>query len=254
MIKSDDGTALPLLYHLNSEPWLNLDAYAATSAEVPFPVRVPSEHCVALPRAEANGPVAQALAMRRSCRHYAARPLGAQVLAGIMAGAYGVQGTAGPDVGRDVLSRPVPSAGALYPLELYLSLARIEGVPDGVYRYLPLHHRLEPVRPPPTTEEVADLLLAQAFVRDANVLVFVAAGFGRTLDKYGPRGYRYLLLEGGHVAQALCLLAAENGLDSLCMGGFRDSRLNRWLQLDGRHEAVIYALALGWAAGDTDLS
>jgi len=252
MIKSDDSTALPLLYHLNSEPWLNLDAYAATSAEVPFLVRVPRDHCVALPRAEAGGPVAQTLAMRRSCRRYAARPLSAHVLAGLLAGAYGVQAATRFNDDRVVLRRPVPSAGALYPLELYLSLTRIEGVPDGVYHYHPLHHRLEPVRPPATSEEVADLLLAQAFVGEANVLLFVGASLGRTLDKYGPRGYRYLLLEGGHVAQALCLLAAENGLASLCIGGFRDSRINRWLLLDGVHEAVIYAVALGWAADNAD--
>jgi SagB-type dehydrogenase family enzyme len=252
MIKSDDSTALPLLYHLNSEPWLNLDAYAATSAEVPFLVRVPPDQCVALPQPEAGGPVARTLAMRRSCRRYAARALNAHVLAGLLAGAYGVQVTATPDDDRVMLRRPVPSAGALYPLELYLILTRIEGVPDGVYRYQPLHHRLEPVRLPPTSEEVGDLLLAQAFVGEANVLLFVAASLGRTLDKYGPRGYRYLLLEGGHVVQALCLLATECGLASLCIGGFRDSRINRWLGLDGVHEAVIYAVALGWAAGNAD--
>lgn len=247
MIKSDDAATLPLLYHLNSEPWMNVDAYTATLAEVPIPVRVPREHCVTLPYAAGPGPVAQALAARRSCRCYAARALGAQVLSGLLAGAYGVLPTPAQGEERVVLRRPVPSAGALYPLELYVCLARIDGVPDGVYRYQPLHHRLEPVRPSPTGAELDELLLAQAYVAQANVLLFVAAGFGRTLDKYGPRGYRYLLLEGGHVVQALCLLAHEHGLASLCIGGFRDSRVNRWLGLDEVHQAVIYAAAIGWA-------
>jgi SagB-type dehydrogenase family enzyme len=247
MIKSDDATALPLLYHLNSEPWMNVDAYTATLAEVPIPVRVPRERCVALPGAPEPGPVAQALAARRSCRRYAAHALDARVLSGLLAGAYGVLPMAAHGEGRVALRRPVPSAGALYPLELYACLARVDGVPDGVYRYQPLHHRLEPVRPPPTGAELDELLLAQAYVAQANVLLFVAAGLGRTLDKYGPRGYRYLLLEGGHVVQALCLLAHEHGLASLCIGGFRDSRVNRWLALDGVRQAVIYAAAIGWA-------
>ena len=85
-------------------------------------------------------------------------------------------------------------------------------------------------------------------MRNVNVIVFLAAVFCRSQKKYGPRGYRYILLEAGHVAQTLCLGATERGLGTLCMGGFRDARLNRWLGLDGIDEAVVYSVAIGHPA------
>ena len=83
------------------------------------------------------------------------------------------------------------------------------------------------------------------FVAAANVVVFLAAVFARTQTKYGPRGYRYVLLEGGHVAQNLCLMAAERGLGSLCMGGFIDAALNRFLDLAPLAEGAIYTVGVG---------
>ena len=77
---------------------------------------------------------------------------------------------------------------------------------------------------------------------------FLSAVFARTLKKYGPRGYRYILLEAGHCAQNLCLLAAERGLATLCLGGFQDTKLNRLLGLDGTTEAVVYCQGVGYAA------
>ena len=77
---------------------------------------------------------------------------------------------------------------------------------------------------------------------------FLGAVFNRSQKKYGPRGYRYILLEAGHLAQNLCLIAAEFNLGSLCMGGFYDSRLNRFMEFDGLTEAVIYSVAAGYQA------
>jgi SagB-type dehydrogenase family enzyme len=75
--------------------------------------------------------------------------------------------------------------------------------------------------------------------------VILAAVFQRTLKKYGPRGYRYVLFEAGHAAQNVCLLATELDLGSICTGGFYDGRLNRYLGLDGTSEAVLYLVGLG---------
>jgi SagB-type dehydrogenase family enzyme len=72
--------------------------------------------------------------------------------------------------------------------------------------------------------------------------------FKRTLTKYGPRGYRYVLLEAGHVALNLCLLAGEHQLGSLCVGGFLDAKLNRFLGLDGINEAIVYCVGAGYPA------
>jgi SagB-type dehydrogenase family enzyme len=75
--------------------------------------------------------------------------------------------------------------------------------------------------------------------------LFLTAVFERTMSRYGPRGYRYVLLEAGHVAQNLCLVATELELGTLCLGGFRDAAINELLGLDPRGEGAVYAVAIG---------
>ena len=143
------------------------------------------------------------------------------------------------------LRRSVPSAGGLFPLELFVFLQRVEGLSDGLYHYDVRGHSLEPLRGDPIAD-LAPFLYPYPFVRDANLVFAVAAVFGRNQKKYGPRGYRYTLLEAGHVAQNICLRAVELGLGTLCMGGFEDSRLNRMLGLEPSKEGAVYAVAAGY--------
>jgi SagB-type dehydrogenase family enzyme len=107
---------------------------------------------------------------------------------------------------------------------------------------------LEPIRHDVESGTLSNFLLAEAFAQHANVILFLTTVFKRTQRKYGPRGYRYVLLEAGHVAQNFCLLAAERNLGSLCIGGFMDYSTNRFLGIDGLEEAAIYAVAIGWPA------
>jgi len=79
----------------------------------------------------------------------------------------------------------------------------------------------------------------------------MAAVFLRTQVKYGPRGYRYILLEAGHVAQNICLRGMELGLESLCMGGFLDSALNELVGLRAKEEGVVYTVAAGFDSSKT---
>jgi SagB-type dehydrogenase family enzyme len=123
-----------------------------------------------------------------------------------------------PD-GAIALARSIPSAGALYPLEVYALCQRVNGVRDGLYHYSVWNHALEPVRPGMSIEDFREALPAPSFIDDANVLLFLAAIFLRTQRKYGPRGYRFILLEAGHAAQNICLMAVQAGLASLRIGG-----------------------------------
>jgi SagB-type dehydrogenase family enzyme len=86
------------------------------------------------------------------------------------------------------------------------------------------------------------------FMKDANLIFAIAAVFMRIQKKYGPRGYRYTLMEAGHVAQNISLRAIELGLATLCMGGFVDSDLNELLNLHPKKEGVVYAIAAGQEA------
>jgi SagB-type dehydrogenase family enzyme len=109
-------------------------------------------------------------------------------------------------------------------------------------------YRLEPVAIDGDPRRLASHFLGQDFLENVNIIVLITGVFERSLRKYGPRGYRYMLLEAGHVAQNLCLGAADVGLGALCLGGFRDASLNRFLGLDGQREAVLYCVSVGTAA------
>jgi SagB-type dehydrogenase family enzyme len=245
-IPVDDPTALSRLFHLNSEPWLNEKAYRGAPFVQEFRSD-PQAARTALPKTE-RSPV-QALAEgRRSMRAFLPEVLPLAALAAILRGTYGVCGPDPMEGGGSFLRRPVPSAGGLYPLEIYMLAARVEGLQPGIYHYDAEGDAAEAVTPGGWQAEAAEIFYTWPFVEHAPVILCLAAMFGRTQKKYGPRGYRYILLEAGHAAQNLCLCAQERGLATLCMGGFRDAALNRMIGLVQPEEGVVYTVALGRAA------
>lgn len=245
MIRYEDATTLSLLYHLNSEPWLNMEAYEDCGYQIDYKEMSEAEQCVTLPSPQ-DSPLLKLLKTRSSCRQYGIRPMPLATLATLLGGAYGIVRMGAIRVGVNALFRTVPSAGGLFPLEIYVVTRNVSGIVDGIHHYAVRKHCLELLRTCGLFVEQHSSLLADPFVRDANVVAFITAVFGRTQKKYGPRGYRYILLEAGHIAQNLCLLATEQGLGSLCMGGFMDSKLNRFLGLDGIHEAAVYGVGIGY--------
>ena len=247
MLRTDDAWTLPLLYHLNTEPWLNLDAYSDPAHEMLFQTAPPGGSPVQMEK-PGDTPIRNAIRARRSCRAFADRSMPLASLAAILSDTYGVTGfIEGPE--RHVMyTRPVPSAGALYPLEVYVATRAVDGVGDGLHHYHARDHTLEPIKAGPVMRELGDLLIGQHYLAAANAAIILTAVFGRTLKKYGPRGYRYVLFEAGHAAQNVCLLATELDLGSICTGGFYDGRLNRYLGLDGSRQAVLYLVGLGHRA------
>jgi SagB-type dehydrogenase family enzyme len=248
MLLAEDGTTLSRLFHLNSEPWMNFEAYAEHPYEVEFKHEKGIAEPVELPGPDPGSRLYELLAKRRSCRAFASEFLPAATLGALLGGAYGLTGETILSGGLRFHSRAVPSAGGLYPLELYVLTNRVENITNAVHHYEVATRLLRPIKPGPTREELTGTLLTQPFLESANAIVFISAVFHRTLGKYGSRGYRYVLFEAGHVAQNLCLLAADLNLASLCAGGFWDSRLNRFLGLDGVDEAVVYCVGIGRAA------
>lgn len=163
-----------------------------------------------------------------------ARPLELEQLAAVLAAAHGVRAD-----GR----RPAPSGGALYPLELYVVAAEVGGLGAGVYHYDPYRPRLAELRD--GCDGVAAAFAdADLFARTAAMLLITAV-FWRSRFKYGQRGYRFALLEAGHVAQNALLAATALDLPALPLGGFYDRELERVVGVDGVDEAAVYALLLG---------
>jgi SagB-type dehydrogenase family enzyme len=246
MIPFEDTSTLSQLYHLNSEPWLNVSAYSSAEYEVDYKESPDAREVIALPVPE-ESPLLKVLKARSSCREYLEERMPVATLASLLTAAYGVVRITKIQDELNALFRTTPSAGGLFPLEIYSITQRVVGLPDGVYHYAVRSHRLELMKTGSLFSETYGPLLVDPFVQDANVVFFISAVFSRTQRKYGPRGYRYILFEAGHVAQNICLMATEQGLGSLCMGGFLDSKLNRFLGLDGVNEAVLYGVGVGYA-------
>jgi len=195
------------------------------------------ESRIALPApGQGSGALEHALRMRRSRRAFSSRPLDLASTSRLL---WAVQGVVDAD-GR----RTAPSAGALYPLETRLVASRVENLMEGLYRYQPHHHALEPV----TQGRLADALCEAARWQDvvvrAAALIAISAVPERTRSKYGERALRYVWMEAGHAAQNAYLQATALGIGAVALGAFRDVELARVLEL-GPEEIPLYLLALG---------
>lgn len=224
---------------------MNMEAYAQPNFEVEF--KNESGTPTSLPLPDASSGLLRLLHGRGSCRKYEDREMPAETLSKLL-GAYGLTRQNRLESGISFFSRAVPSAGGLYPLELYVMTRRVTGVPNGIHHFEAATHSLSLMQPYPSQAKLHELFLSQYFLENANVVVMISAVFARTLKKYGTRGYRYMLFEAGHVAQTLCLLAAEEQLGTLCVGGFWDGRLNRFLRFETGKQAVIYCAGAGFPA------
>lgn len=180
---------------------------------------------------------------RRSCREFSSDT----VPRAIVDSALSVGFVGSTLTGR----RPTPSAGALYPIEVWLIPLQVSGMSPGVY-HLRAHpmsdvRSWERVTDPPEQDGVDDALSRQLPTGSAGVLV-LAASIAKSTAKYGERGYRFCLLEAGHVAQNLTLVLKSFAVESVCLGGFADYNLNQILGLDGVMDAAVYAIPFGFAA------
>ena len=186
----------------------------------------------ALPAPRLEGPAAleATLAQRRSLRSFAATPLTAAQAGQLLWAAQGVS----DDRGR----RTAPSAGATYPLVLYLVAGRVEGVAVGVHRYLPQGHRLLAVAAGDARGVVTAAARGQAWLGDAPALIVIAARPSRTSVRYGARADRYVAIEAGAAAQNLLLQAVALGLGGTLVGAFDDAALRSAVALTGAEQAL----------------
>ncbi len=197
---------------------------------------------IALPKPiQLPGTLDQAIRNRRSIRDLVRRPISTTQLAQLTFAAYG---HTGPDRGRSA-----PSAGALYPLDLYVVANRVDGLDQGIYRYMPEPHTLELIIQDQLGPDLALACLGQTFVADAAVVFAMIAEFEKTSRKYGDRGYRYIYMEAGHISHGIYLAASTMGLGSVAVGAFFDRQVNDLFGLDGTHKAVIYLHPVGYPAG-----
>jgi SagB-type dehydrogenase family enzyme len=189
---------------------------------------------ISLPLPREQGPLSleQAIARRRSVRSFTDQGLTDVELSQLLWAAQGITDPRG--------FRAAPSAGALYPLELYVvSIA-------GFYHYQPQGHQLELLTEEDLRLAVWKVGLEQNALRDAPVVFLIAAVFQRTAAKYGARAERYVYLEAGHAAQNLLLQAMALGLGAAPIGAFHDDELQVALSLPADHKP-LYLIPVGYS-------
>ncbi|MBC7926558.1 MAG: SagB family peptide dehydrogenase [Bryobacteraceae bacterium] len=146
--------------------------------------------------------------------------------------------------------RTIPSGGALYPLEIYLHASRVHGLDRGLYHFDPEDLNLDVLRTVDESERIANSLFQPELALSAAAILMISAVFVRSTFKYGDRGYRFILIEAGHMVQNAVLVASELGLTATPVGGYLDREMDRYLGLDGITESVVYMLLLGAPEGD----
>lgn len=208
-------------------------------------VQVPS---VALPTVGADNlamPLGDALAGRRSDRELGGT-LALADLSKLLQLGLGINAIVDNEAAG--VSQPLrawPSAGGLYPLDVYVVAREVAGLDPWPYHFNPVRHQLERVPADFEVQTFSAAFFWQEFVVNAAAVLVLAAVFDRTVAKYGDRGYRLVLLDAGHAAQNVLLCAQATGVAATPVGGFSDDALSALLGLDGSRESAVYAIALG---------
>jgi SagB-type dehydrogenase family enzyme len=183
-----------------------------------------------VPEAEASLTLEETIARRRSIREFTPEPLTMKELSLLLWAAQGVTDEAG--------KRAAPSAGALYPIEVYVADA------GGLYHYVPDGHRLEVLSSSDLRSELSSAALDQTAVGDAAAVFIISAVVERTAAKYGNRAERYVTLEAGHVGQNILLEAVALGLGAVPIGAFSDDSLAEVIGMEDG-EAPLYVIPVG---------
>lgn len=181
---------------------------------------------IALPAPSVRGStsVEEALQARRSVRELADEPLALAELGQLL---WAAQGINRPDG-----HRTAPSAGARYPIELYVIAGRVTGLPAGVYRYRAAEHDLVPHLAGDRRAALVEAAVRQDWIARAPAVLAITSVDERTRTRYGDRTERYVAIETGAVGENVYLQAAALGLGTTMVGAFQDDRIADVLQLD----------------------
>lgn len=183
-----------------------------------------------LPAPEFGGQlsVGEALQRRRSVRSYQPEGLELAQVAQLLWAAQGITNSLG--------HRAAPSAGALYPLEMYLVAGEVAGLEGGVYHYRPVEHSLVRIASGDLRQPLAKACLNQDWIATAPCILVIAAIFARTNVRYGERTLRYVFMEVGAASENIALQAEALGLGTVMVGAFYEMKVQSLLEL---HEDVV---------------
>jgi len=191
------------------------------------------------PSQKGTATLEEAIAQRRSIRDYTHEPLSQSQLSQILWSAQGIT-----DMRRKC--RAVPSAGATYPLEIFVACGRdaVEKMADGIYHYNIDNHSLNLQHKGDVRPQLAKAALSQEFIYEAPIDIVICALYQRTAMRYGSRGERYVHMEVGHAGQNIYLQATALGLATVAVGAFHDEQVREVLRLDKQYKP-LYIMPVG---------
>lgn len=188
------------------------------------------------PQKDSRVSIEETLANRRSVREFTREEISLEDIAQLLWAAQGITHPAG--------KRTAPSAGATYPLELYIIAERVSGLEPGVYHYVPQEHQLTRIAAGHLAGSLSAAALGQVCIEEAAVNIVVTAVYERTLTRYGGRGRRYVHMEAGHAGQNIYLQCESLGLGAVVIGAFHDQQIQDVMRLPGDHEP-LYLIPVG---------
>jgi SagB-type dehydrogenase family enzyme len=192
------------------------------------------------PRIQSDFSIEEALLKRRSIRDYRDEAITLQEVSQLLWSAQGITGPWG--------FRTAPSAGATYPLVVYLVVGDVDGLEHGIYRHSPGDHEVVKVIEGDHRSELARTSLDQKWVEEGAIDVIIAADYEKTTQRYGERGLRYVHMEAGHAAQNLYLQAEALNLGMVVVGAFNDDQVAEILNLPD-WEDPLYVIPVGRKMG-----
>ncbi|MCP4748247.1 MAG: SagB/ThcOx family dehydrogenase [Desulfobacteraceae bacterium] len=186
------------------------------------------------PEYEGTVSVEAAIKQRRTVRAFDSRALNLNQLSQLLWAASGVTQDGG-------FKRAAPSAGALYPMDVYVVAGQtgVEQIEAGIYHYQVGGHLLSPVSQGDMRQSVARASLSQMWMAGSPIIIVISAEYGRVTVKYGKRGIRYAMIEAGHIGQNIFLQAQTLGLEAAIVGAYDDKKLIDVMNIPSAHEPLL---------------
>ncbi len=145
--------------------------------------------------------------------------------------------------------RAQPSGGGRFPVEIYPIVFRsglgADYLKGGIYHYNVKGHQLDILEQKEFSDAEINKIFTYPWVSEASFAILMTAVFWRNQNKYGERGYRYILLEAGHIGQNIYLVSEALGLKCCALAGTHDQNAEKLLDIDGQTESIIYSFAIG---------
>jgi len=189
------------------------------------------------PRYESKMSVEEAISKRRSVRSYLDKPLELEEISQLLWAAEGI-------TDKEKKFRAAPSAGALFPLEVFIVVGNVSSLEDGIYRCDPFNHAITKLIEGDYRNDLSLAALGQSCVKNGAISIVFAGVYDRITKKYGERGIRYTYMEAGHAAQNVYLQAEALGLGTVVVGAFMDDKVKDVIGMK-EEETPLYILPVG---------